>query len=661
MAVIEISKIQIRRGQENTTGIPQLDSGEFGWAEDTENLYIGKRIVDGASNDNNTRILTDKDISGLFDFIKQNNTSTVISAYKYRQGVSYLDSYTTTSTVQVKLDTIDPSITDFGHAVDGDDITTLLIRAITAIYANPTNSEDTRRTLIIPPGQYRITNSVMYLPPHVKLVGSGPGITTLQVDGSFGHNLFQTTDAYGVYLGNVSGELMQSGALSAREISIENMTLQFLSAPSVETALLSLDNVTNVYINNVEFRGVDGITPSHNTIGIQIRGTSGLVSGDTNICQDIYIKDCRFIGLAKGVEVYGAAVRGMVSENFFNNLSYGVRLEPASPTTIGPTDFNMSQNRFENIYYEGIYVTQNPNNNLIQTNHISAENFFVQVGNGAELGDDINTPAHPVISFLSNGNKTVKDMFYRREVADRNIRFGLNPNFYYNPLVSGNAVIDDGAVYTATVVTSIPTIITAIPLNQKNQMAVVEYQISNADTLLARKGSLLVNLAPDGTTTISDKYNYSENISVVASNLTALTPSGLDNFVISKTTTATFTDPITSEVSIEDFSYVKTSIEQRTGSWYLSQDNASTALITNINVDNVNSNFIVNTVSSNPQFNYDPTVNTGTWSLLYGPPVIDFDSVVNTNKNYTTIICTTSSSAFSITPSIIEYTVKLDT
>jgi hypothetical protein len=58
MAVIEIAKIQVRRGQEHVTGVPQLDPGEFGWAEDTQNLYIGKRISEGASSDENTRILT---------------------------------------------------------------------------------------------------------------------------------------------------------------------------------------------------------------------------------------------------------------------------------------------------------------------------------------------------------------------------------------------------------------------------------------------------------------------------------------------------------------------------------------------------------------------------------------------------------------------------
>ena len=51
MAVIEISKIQVRRGQENQTGVPPLDGGEFAWAADTENLYIGLRRDDGGARD----------------------------------------------------------------------------------------------------------------------------------------------------------------------------------------------------------------------------------------------------------------------------------------------------------------------------------------------------------------------------------------------------------------------------------------------------------------------------------------------------------------------------------------------------------------------------------------------------------------------------------
>lgn len=65
MSVIEIASIQVRRGQEHQTGIPKLLPGEFGWAEDTENLYIGKSIAEGAVDEYNTRVLTEKDLHNV--------------------------------------------------------------------------------------------------------------------------------------------------------------------------------------------------------------------------------------------------------------------------------------------------------------------------------------------------------------------------------------------------------------------------------------------------------------------------------------------------------------------------------------------------------------------------------------------------------------------
>jgi hypothetical protein len=61
MAILEVARIQIRRGQEIQNKVPKLEPGEFAWAQDTENLYIGKRIAEGAADDENTRILTEKD------------------------------------------------------------------------------------------------------------------------------------------------------------------------------------------------------------------------------------------------------------------------------------------------------------------------------------------------------------------------------------------------------------------------------------------------------------------------------------------------------------------------------------------------------------------------------------------------------------------------
>ena len=46
MAVVQISRIQIRRGQKNQgSGVPQLAGGEFGWAVDSRELYIGNGSV----------------------------------------------------------------------------------------------------------------------------------------------------------------------------------------------------------------------------------------------------------------------------------------------------------------------------------------------------------------------------------------------------------------------------------------------------------------------------------------------------------------------------------------------------------------------------------------------------------------------------------------
>jgi len=59
MAVIQIAKIQVRRGlQEN---LPNLDAGEFGWSTDTLRLYIGNGSTgdpDYAPVPGNTEVLT---------------------------------------------------------------------------------------------------------------------------------------------------------------------------------------------------------------------------------------------------------------------------------------------------------------------------------------------------------------------------------------------------------------------------------------------------------------------------------------------------------------------------------------------------------------------------------------------------------------------------
>jgi hypothetical protein len=67
MAIVSISRIQQRRGRKfSGTGLPQLASGELGWAIDSQELYIGNgSVAEGAPHVGNTRLLTELDVPNL--------------------------------------------------------------------------------------------------------------------------------------------------------------------------------------------------------------------------------------------------------------------------------------------------------------------------------------------------------------------------------------------------------------------------------------------------------------------------------------------------------------------------------------------------------------------------------------------------------------------
>ena len=62
MAVVQISRIQVRRGKKGVDNLPQLASGELGWAIDSQEFYVGNGSVsEGAPAVGNTKILTQHD------------------------------------------------------------------------------------------------------------------------------------------------------------------------------------------------------------------------------------------------------------------------------------------------------------------------------------------------------------------------------------------------------------------------------------------------------------------------------------------------------------------------------------------------------------------------------------------------------------------------
>jgi hypothetical protein len=172
MAVVQISRIQLRRGRKNEgTGLPQLASGELAWAIDTQELYIGNGAVsEGSPAVGNTKVLTEHD--NILDLLEQ---------YQYKPNdttiLTGLNGNIVERTLQERLDEGAVNAGSFGiSSIDATaDQTALIQNAIWSLYAN-TNPATNRVALEFDPGTYKITGT-LYIPSNVRLVGSGIGKT----------------------------------------------------------------------------------------------------------------------------------------------------------------------------------------------------------------------------------------------------------------------------------------------------------------------------------------------------------------------------------------------------------------------------------------------------------------------------------------------------
>jgi len=170
MAVVQISKIQLRRGKKLESGLPQLASGEMAWAIDTQELYVGNGAVsEGAPLVGNTKILTEHDnILDLLDQYRYKPSDTTI--------LTGLNGTITERTVQQRLDEGRVNAASFGiSGLDSSvDQTALIQNAINSVYITTTTSN--RVAIEFDPGTYRITGT-LYIPSYVRLIGSGKNHT----------------------------------------------------------------------------------------------------------------------------------------------------------------------------------------------------------------------------------------------------------------------------------------------------------------------------------------------------------------------------------------------------------------------------------------------------------------------------------------------------
>ena len=123
MAVIQISKIQVRRGlQEN---LPALASGELGWSVDQRRLFIGNGTLnEGAPEIGNTEILTVYSNAALGVKVEENSANIAIlqtnvtaiqsnlSSFTY-QTISFADNTSTATNTAITVNTLTTKMIDY--------------------------------------------------------------------------------------------------------------------------------------------------------------------------------------------------------------------------------------------------------------------------------------------------------------------------------------------------------------------------------------------------------------------------------------------------------------------------------------------------------------------------------------------------------------------
>lgn len=229
MAVVQISKIQVRRGQKNSnSGIPQLSSAEFAWAVDTQELFIGNgSVLEGAPYVGNTKILTEHDnildLASSYQFAS-NDTSITLSVPRSLQG---------------KIDEIQVSVTDFGAVGDGStDCVTAFETAFSQLFRNVNTNY--RKVLVVPNGEYLFTNDLA-IPDGVILRGE----TQLGSILNIGANNLRFITSTGLEVTDPAF----SSTNRPQNINISNLTIQRTSGQ------VTITGIANSIIEKVKFFG----------------------------------------------------------------------------------------------------------------------------------------------------------------------------------------------------------------------------------------------------------------------------------------------------------------------------------------------------------------------------------------------------------------------
>jgi hypothetical protein len=474
MAVIQISKIQVRRGAIGDQALPQLASGELGWAIDTQQLFIGNgSVAEGSPAVGNTEILTE---TRLFDLLSDSKFTA--TNYTYRVDNPLIQTGADANnpivrTLQAKLDE-SSTVFDFGASSTATDCTKSFQRAVTQEFA-----------IRIPAGSYSVTGTI-YVPSNTTIHGDGMGTTEI------------------IALNNQTIFAVANGEDQVANVKISGLTLSYNTNTSLLSGpLVTFNTATNSCIDEVEFKGYYYHSTSsalYTAIELRTWAELGGISISNclvdNICYPIIAND----------DVRDISITDNTFKDLYQGITLGTDILGITPRQFGPKRVDIQNNLFKNIERPAIVAGANTGTN---TGINSENNTFINVGNvllnGEVAGDD--QPATAVIKFDSHGNSSVNDNFERLW----NVQSGLASEVIQQPLVEGTALVKLKFTDKKTLpTTSVAGTLIRLPYRSSSASdqttstsVTIDYTFNSNN--VSRKGVLSV-IASDNGVAVRDQY-----------------------------------------------------------------------------------------------------------------------------------------------------------
>jgi hypothetical protein len=484
VAVVSISRIQVRRGQKNQgTGLPQLASGEFGWAVDTQELYIGNGAVsEGAPNVGNTLMLTEH--TDLFQYAN----------YTYDFDASIIQTGNTPASPIVRSlqDRLDDSVSvkSFGVFSDGSDVTVELQKAIDQLFINTATvgNAASRVVLHMEAGTYTISDTI-YLPPFATIKGAGIDKTVLNQTGT--NPAFVTVNGNSIP-GTPAADATSTFINQARSIEISGMTINANTTNRALDIISCRDSSFKDIKLISSWESGDAITNDFSAMTID--AFSIAVNCSNNIFENLQIE-----GFSNGILGFAHNNYNKFLNCRFEKLGYGIKLDvDAGEDSTVPSAHNTFENSlFKDIDRTALLINQGQY-------HVSSKNRYIGVGND---GGTASNATYPVIVFNDLYNDSQNDYFERaEELAANSLYINTTP---FVPTVDGFSFHDEGYyIQTGVGYEATPVPAFRMPADRTRSFK-IEYWYNSSAYNAHRSGTLNVVLDMNTETfQMSDEYDY---------------------------------------------------------------------------------------------------------------------------------------------------------